>query len=493
MAKELTKEDYMRMAIEQMKLCKSEKRIDGKVTPFVGAVLVKPDRTVVTAYRGELREGDHAEFTAIERKSRDQLLEGSTIYATLEPCAPGARKSPKLSCSERIVNARIKKVYIGISDPDPTVAGKGVTFLEQNGIQTEFFPMDMQAEISEHNAAFLKQAEERAFEAKTEEDKTIYLSEIEKKVLHADLGDLNEQLLNTFKQKCHIVGELRSNGVLKQLTQFGLFEVVDGKYIPTGLAILLFGNNPQMLYPHAVIRATFTRNGKEKVSTFEGRLIDQPRQVEGWYTDHVESWIDRSHFKRKDVYAYPLEAIREIVTNAIVHRDYTIEGAPIYIQIDEDKIVVKSPGRPIAPVTLAQMVSFTAPSLSRNPKIIFAMDKFDLAEQRGMGFRTVRSLPDKYGLPLPEVNWEDPYLVVTMPLAYMNKAKNEDGLHEQEQKGLDLVRMTGLISKAEYATKLSLNEKTAERHLKHLCELGKIEKVGKGYNTRYKPIILTEE
>ena len=98
--------------------------------PKVGAVLLKPDGTIETAYRGELREGDHAEFTLLERKNRASHLEGSILFATLEPCAPDARKAPKLGCAERIVLARIKKVWIGIQDPDPMVDRKGILYLQ---------------------------------------------------------------------------------------------------------------------------------------------------------------------------------------------------------------------------------------------------------------------------------------------------------------------------------------------------------------------------
>jgi ATP-dependent DNA helicase RecG len=41
----------------------------------------------------------------LERKHRDERLDGSFLFATLEPCAPGARKHPKMACAERIVNA----------------------------------------------------------------------------------------------------------------------------------------------------------------------------------------------------------------------------------------------------------------------------------------------------------------------------------------------------------------------------------------------------
>lgn len=92
----------MEKAVEIMKLSINEPREDGKASPLMGAVLVKPDGDGDTAFRGELRHGDHAEFTLLERKHRDDRLDGSVVFATLEPSAPGARKQPRLD-SLRIV------------------------------------------------------------------------------------------------------------------------------------------------------------------------------------------------------------------------------------------------------------------------------------------------------------------------------------------------------------------------------------------------------
>jgi len=70
MAKENTRKDpkeYMRIAVDVMK--KSiEERKNNKPSPYVGAVLVFPDGSYDTAYRGELREGDHAEYTLLDKK-----------------------------------------------------------------------------------------------------------------------------------------------------------------------------------------------------------------------------------------------------------------------------------------------------------------------------------------------------------------------------------------------------------------------------------------
>jgi ATP-dependent DNA helicase RecG len=58
----------MEKAVEAMQKSINEPREDGKASPLVGAVLVKPDGSTDTAFHGELRHGDHAEFTLLERK-----------------------------------------------------------------------------------------------------------------------------------------------------------------------------------------------------------------------------------------------------------------------------------------------------------------------------------------------------------------------------------------------------------------------------------------
>lgn len=65
----------MEKAVEVMRQSIAEGRQDAKKIPGVGAVLVKPDGTIETAFRGELRDGDHAEFTLLERKNRANRLD----------------------------------------------------------------------------------------------------------------------------------------------------------------------------------------------------------------------------------------------------------------------------------------------------------------------------------------------------------------------------------------------------------------------------------
>ena len=65
-------------------------------------------------------------------------------------------------------------------------------------------------------------------------------------------------------------------------------------------------------------------------------------KMESWLKKVLTSTISREAFAREVIYDYPITVLREAIINAIVHRDYDIEGAKIYLNIDDEKIVVKS-------------------------------------------------------------------------------------------------------------------------------------------------------
>lgn len=484
---------YMLQAIEVMHQSIQEPRSD-KVSPKVGAVILKPDGQVDTAFRGELREGDHAEFTLLERKNRNACLDNSILFATLEPCAPGARKHPKLSCAERIVNARIKKVWIGIEDPDPTVDSKGIKYLIDNGIEVEMFDADLQNEIREANKQFIKEAEERAKQERAKPEEPV-LSEKEKGEGKAVLEDLSSESLHSFMKMAKLDVEISSPKFHRIFTQLGFLEKQDdGNYIPTGLGLLLFGEKPQFLYPNALIRATYKTAGRsEDIITIEGAIVEQPEKIISWYEDKIGKQLDRSHAKRLVVYDYPIEVIRESINNAVVHRDYDIEGASIYFEINDEAIVIKSPGKPVEPIKLEQIQQFNAPSLSRNPKIMYVFDQMGIVEQRGLGFQTIKELPTKYEIPLPIVSYEEPYMVFTFPRNFeaMKEVAGNGKLKELspvELKGYDYIRSIQKITRKEYENFLGIEKKKAERHLTKMIKSGLIERKGGGPTTYYELI-----
>lgn len=111
---------FARMAIVEAR--KSVHENDGKPHPWVGAVVVKDGKVLSSAHRGEV-PGNHAEFTALERNLSEVAVAGATVYVTLEPCT--TRNRPKIPCADRLIERRIKRVVVGMLDPDERIRGKG--------------------------------------------------------------------------------------------------------------------------------------------------------------------------------------------------------------------------------------------------------------------------------------------------------------------------------------------------------------------------------
>lgn len=97
--------------------------------PLVGAVIVKDDRVIGEGYH-KVYGSHHAEVNAFLNVTED--VKGATMYVTLEPCSHYGKTPP---CAKAIVEKGIKKVIIGLKDPNPIVAGRGIEILEEAGIE----------------------------------------------------------------------------------------------------------------------------------------------------------------------------------------------------------------------------------------------------------------------------------------------------------------------------------------------------------------------
>lgn len=479
--------ELMQLAIDVMNKSINEPRPDGKVPPKVGAVLLFPNGRVETAYRGELREGDHAEYTLIERKLANENLEGCVLFTTLEPCV--VRNPPKVPCCRRTTNARIKKVFVGIEDKDPTVDGKGIKHLEKHGVEVKMFHREFQRLIEDENKVFFKQALERKKEAEEEDLRTT----IEFPIANYDKRKFSDEALQKFIKESKLKYQPSDEAFLEYLADFGAMEwdKDDKLFVPTGYGILLFGKNPRARFKNAVLKAhVLYGNQKIEAKDFDGPLVLLPEQIESWLMKVLPLSKDTSSFKRKDVPDFPIAVLREAIVNALVHRDYEIEGAKCEIKIDENKIIVTSPGKPLPAITLEELNTFQAPSLSRNPIITYAFSLMDYVEEKGFGMKTFKSLNKEYGLPIPKYSFKAPFLTLTFPRTQqaVKEVIDNSGIKELsagELKNFEIFREKIPVSKSEFVEFTGLANRTAERYLRDWTDKGLLIKTGSGPSTKY--------
>jgi ATP-dependent DNA helicase RecG len=491
--RQLNSRKLMEMAIEVMRQSVPEPRTDGKASPKVGTVLLKPDGTVETACRGELRYGDHAEYALLERKNRGSKLDGSILFVTLEPCAPGARRDPKVDCAERIRLARIKEVWVGIQDPDPKIARKGITHLEQNGIHVHMFDRDLQEVIEKENTDFLEQALERAATAK-KEPVEIVLSSLENKLPAAVLADFSNKALAVYRKRAGIADAVGSDEFNRRLLQQGQLKEEGDRLVPTGFGILLFGKEPRRAMRQAGLLGSIQYpSGDKERKEFDEPAVMIPDLLEKWLRDKLPNVFDRSKMRREERPALPFEMVREAVVNALIHRDYDIVGGKCQIVVTDDTITVRSPGMPPPPITLEQLQSFTAPMLSRNPELHFVFARMGMAEEQGLGIGSLRDRAKELGLPLPRYTWDAPYLVLKLYRSTEAAAKTLDedvlkSLSKSEQKGWQWLATQGRTSSSHYADTMKIETRTARRHLNRFEGLGLVRKTGSGPSIEYEVI-----
>jgi pyrimidine deaminase RibD-like protein len=143
--------DLMLKAVEIADGCT---RDDPAQTPKVGAVVAVGGTEVASGARGV---DNHAEKNALaEADERGVQLDQATVYTTLEPCTFHARSEELDSCTDRLVAARVKKVFVGLVDPNQDICGRGISRLQESKIDVELFPQDLSNRIVQMNAEFVR-------------------------------------------------------------------------------------------------------------------------------------------------------------------------------------------------------------------------------------------------------------------------------------------------------------------------------------------------
>jgi len=201
---------------------------------------------------------------------------------------------------------------------------------------------------------------------------------------------------------------------------------------PTVAGVLLFSEEPQAAMPKRCGVKIYRYKTKE-AEGFRDVLAEDPKTIEGSINDQIRVAVAKTIEITENIpkmgvggfekIQYPKETLHEIITNAIIHRDYSIAD-DVHIRIFDNRIEVQSPGRLPAHVTVKRILQ---ERFARNGAIVRLLNKFPDPPNKdvGEGLNTAFAKMHEIGLKDPEIEEKDSDVLVIIrhePLASPEEA-----------------------------------------------------------------------
>jgi len=192
---------------------------------------------------------------------------------------------------------------------------------------------------------------------------------------------------------------------------------------------------------------------------------------------------------RREIWDYPLDALREAAINALVHRDYLDTSSSIEVRIYDDQIILSNPGKLMPPLTIEQLKEKHS-GRQRNPLIATVFYYANLIESWGSGTLKMIDLCKEQNLPEPEfVERKEgigEFAVVFHKDIFNEEELRKRGLNERQIKAVRYVKEKGKITNREYQELSKISERTATRDLLDLVVKNIFVQVGStGKGTNY--------
>lgn len=245
----------------------------------------------------------------------------------------------------------------------------------------------------------------------------------EREVERIDLFYMDREILDKY-----IVEKKQAKPKFSKLNEEQIYEMLnikrDEKF--TLAAVMNFALYPQGVFPQlGIIAVVVPGYSIGELGNSGERFVDNKR-IEGTISEMLEeamvfckrnmkikTIIDSKTGKRNDRTEYPINAVREAILNALIHRDYSVhtEGTPIQINFFTDRLEIHSPGGLYGRMTVEQLGK-ARPDL-RNPTLATMAESLNQAENRYSGIPTIRMEMKEYGLPEPEFkNGRNEFVVI---------------------------------------------------------------------------------
>ena len=260
---------------------------------------------------------------------------------------------------------------------------------------------------------------------------------------------------------------------------------------PTNAGVLLFGKDSSTFFANAHIslgryKGKMVSGEKLDYKEFTGKLFEQIDHCVAYIIEHTAlmSRLIPGEVQRTDIPEYGLFSIRELVTNAVCHRDYEDQGGKTIIKMFDDRIEFYNIGGLPAGITPKNI---TKEQYSRNPTIAAVLAKVKYIEEMGEGWDKIIMEHKQHPLH-PEMPVITSSKNSTLVMLFSTKEKFEekkDNLTKRQREIIEYIQKNGRITKKECANLFNISDDTSLRELSTLKMLGLIDRKGVSTSTYY--------
>ncbi|MFH1358786.1 MAG: ATP-binding protein [archaeon] len=305
----------------------------------------------------------------------------------------------------------------------------------------------------------------------------------------SDINDLEIESIKKYLEKSNLTKQLKGKYLFEIMDKEGLvsYDKSIKKYIPTYAGILLFGKHPQINISHSMVLAD-RYQGTDMIkwidkNEFTGTIFELIKKCENFFMRNMKTEAKVVGFKTEHKTEYPINALREGIINALVHRDY-FEKENIMIRMFDDRIEIISPGELLRPLTIEKLLKLDYKPKSRNKRIVDVLLREELMDKRGSGILRMEQAMKKHGLSIPKFKEDSNYFIIKFTGPYQKTViKIKDKLNKRQTEFIK----SGIknISRKEYSKLVRCSLRTAFNDLNDLLNKKIIKKIGGGKYVRY--------
>ncbi len=304
----------------------------------------------------------------------------------------------------------------------------------------------------------------------------------------ATIDDLDREAIDYFLRIGHKNGRISENELDAQ-TEIVLqnLNLINENGKIKNAALLLFAKRPQRYF--TCVQFKIGRFGNSEANLIiqdiiEGNIIQMAdRVVEVLKSKYLTSPIRFEGMNRIETLEIPEEALREIICNAIAHKDYT--GAPVQMRVWDDRVEIWNEGVLPMGYTPATLLT-THSSRPRNKNIANVFFKAGFIDAWGRGYKKIREGFEQVGLPMPTIETVDGGVKVTFKRNNYGFTKNDSEnvekmwrkCGENVEKIVKIIEEEPSITAKQIAERLGMSQRWAEDQMKKIKAQGIILRVG---------------